>query len=209
MIRVFVVDDHSIFREGVKQILHETPDIRVEGEASTGREALGRVVDGEWDVLLMDLSMPEGGGLEALQHLRALKPGLPVLILSMFPDSQYAVRVLKAGAAGYLNKEAAPDELVGAVRKVAAGRKYVNPDVAERLVDRLGSNPPGLPHEALSEREFQVLCLLASGKTVSEVGAELSLSVKTVSTYRARILDKMGMATNAELTRYALEHHLV
>ena len=209
MIRVFVVDDHSIFREGVRQILEETPDIRVAGEASNGRDALDQVVAEAWDVLLMDLSMPEGGGLEALQQIRSVRPDLPVLILSMYPEAQYAVRVLKAGAAGYLNKDAAPDELVDAVRKVAAGRKYVNPEVAEHLVTRLGPDPPGLPHEALSDREFQVLRLIASGKTVTDIGLELALSVKTVSTYRSRILDKMGMSSNAELTRYALENQLV
>lgn len=209
MIRVFIVDDHSIFREGVKQVLEETPDVRVEGEAASGRQALSKVGTERWDVLLMDLSMPEGGGLETLRQLRTMRPDLPVLILSMYPETQYALRVLRAGAAGYLNKEAAPDELVAAIRRVAGGRKYVKPEVAELLVSQLGPNPSGQLHEQLSEREFQVLRLIASGKTVSEIGDELALSVKTISTYRARILDKMGMATSAELTRYALENQLV
>lgn len=209
MIRVLVVDDHAIFREGVKQILDDVLDIQVEGEASNGRDALDLVLRDEWDVMLMDLSMPEGGGLETLRQVRTIRPKLPVLILSMYPETQYAVRVLKAGAAGYLNKDAAPDELVSAIRKVAEGRKYVTPEVAERLITQLGPHPTLLPHEALSEREFQVMRLLASGKTVSEISDELALSVKTISTYRARILEKMGMGSNAELTRYALENRLV
>lgn len=209
MVRVLVVDDHAIFREGVKQILESTLDVEVVGEAASGRELLDGLARGDVDVVVMDISMPDGGGLEALRQSRHVRPDVPVLILSMYPEQQYAVRVLKAGAAGYLNKEAAPDELVGAIRKVAAGRKYVSPGVAEQLVSQIGPNWNGLPHEGLSDREFQVLRMLASGLTVTEIGEELALSVKTVSTYRTRLLEKMGMSTNAELTRYALEHQLV
>jgi two-component system invasion response regulator UvrY len=209
MIRVLVVDDHSIFREGLKLILGETLDIRVEGEAAGPREALTLVEQGTWDVLLMDLSMPEGGGLEILRQVRAREPDLPVLVLSMYPEEQYAIPVLRAGAGGYLNKEAAPEDLVRAVRKVASGGKFISPAVAERLAAQLEAGSVGLPHEALSEREFQVLRLLASGQTVGEIAEALSLSVKTISTYRARVLEKMQMHTNAELTRYAIEHQLV
>ncbi len=209
MIHVLVVDDHSIFREGLRQILAETPDIRVAGEASGGRDALTRVAENTWDVVIMDLSMPEGSGLETLAQLRAISPGLPVLILSMYPEDQYAIRVLKTGAAGYLSKDAAPDSLVDAIRKVASGGKYVSPAVAERLAAEIGSGIKRLPHEDLSDREFQVLRLIASGKTVSEIADKLSLSVKTISTYRARLLEKMNMKSNAELTRYAILNHLV
>jgi len=206
-LRVLVIDDHSIFREGLKQIISETSDIRVLGEASNGRDGLSFVADGEWDVVVMDLSMPEGSGLETLAQIRSVRPGLPVLILSMYPEEQFALRALRAGAAGYLCKDAAPDDLLAAIRKVASGGTFVTPCTAERLAARLSEG--GQPHEALSDREFQVLRLLASGKTVSEIAHTLALSVKTISTYRTRLLDKMNLKTNAELTRYALENNLV
>lgn len=209
MIRVLVVDDHSIFREGLKQILAETPDIRVAGEATDGRKALDVVQDDAWDVLVMDLSMPDGGGLEALSQVQALRPDLPVLILSMYPEDQYAIRVLRAGAAGYLSKAAAPDDLVGAIRKVATGGRFVSPETAERLAAQLGTDAYAHPHEALSDREFQVLRLIGSGHTVSDIADQLALSVKTISTYRSRLLEKMGMKSNAELTHYAIKNRLV
>jgi two-component system, NarL family, invasion response regulator UvrY len=209
MISVFVADDHSIMREGLKQIVGETVDIRVTGEASNGRDALTRLSEGKYDVLVMDISMPEGGGLEALQQVLARYPELPVLILSMYPEEQYAIRVLKAGASGYVSKEAAPDQLITAIRKVASGGRFVSPSVAEKLAFRLGGFSSELPHEHLSDREFQVLRMLASGKSVSEIGDELAISVKTVSTYRSRLLEKMNMRSNAEITRYAISHQLV
>ena len=209
MIHVLVVDDHNIFREGLKQILSSTPDLHVAGEAAGGHDALAKVQNGDWDVVLMDLSMPDGSGLETLLQLRTLRPKLPVLILSMYPEDQYAIRVLKAGASGYLSKVAAPDALIEAIRKVAGGGKFVSPEVAEVLAAQIGSAVQGPPHEALSDREFQVLRLIASGKTVSDIADELALSVKTISTYRSRVLEKMNMKSNAELTRYALQNHLV
>jgi two-component system, NarL family, invasion response regulator UvrY len=209
MIRVFVADDHSIMREGLKQIAAETNDIRITGEASNGRAAISALGEGVYDVLVMDLSMPEGGGLETLRHVRAIYPKLPVLILSMYPEDQYAIRVLKAGAAGYLSKEAAPDSLLDAVRKVAGGGKFISQVIAEKLAFQVGAPITDLPHDKLSEREFQVFRMLAEGKSVSEIGDELALSVKTVSTYRTRLLEKMDMRSNAEITRYALDNHLV
>ena len=209
MTRVLVVDDHSLFREGLKQIIAETPDLRVTGEAVGGHDALRAIEGHTYDVVVMDLSMPEGSGLEALMQLRSYAPDLPVLILSMHPEQQYGVRVLKAGACGYLSKDAAPDHLIEALRKVAAGGRYVTPTVAERLAEHLSADTTGPLHETLSEREFQVLRLLAQGLTVGEIADTLALSVKTVSTYRSRLLEKMNMQSNAEVTRYALEHKLV
>lgn len=209
LVRVLVIDDHSIFREGLKQVLSETPDIQVRGEAPNGRDGLSLVADEDWDVVVMDISMPEGDGLDSLAQLRSIRPNLPVLILSMYPEDQFALRALRAGASGYLCKDAAPDDLVAAIRKVASGGTFITPCTAERLAAQLGAGPAGRPHDALSDREFQVLRLIASGKTVSEIAASLALSVKTISTYRTRLLEKMHLKTNAELTRYALENNLV
>jgi DNA-binding NarL/FixJ family response regulator len=163
----------------------------------------------DYDVLVLDIAMPDGGGLEVLRQLQSLKPDLLVLILSMYSEKQYAVRALKAGAAGYLTKESAPDELVAAIRQVAGGGKYVTQALAEKLAAGLGGEPAQEPHETLSDREYQVMCLLAAGKTVSDIAVELSLSVKTVSTYRARVLDKLDLQNTAEIVRYALERGLV
>ncbi len=209
MIRVLVADDHAVVRRGVLQILADAPDIVVAGEAATGREVLGAVQEHDYDVLVLDIAMPDGGGLEVLKQLRTLKLDLHVLILSMYPEKQYAVRALKAGAAGYLTKESAPDELVTAIRKVAQGGKYVTQSLAEKLAAEVGREVEKEPHETLSDREYQVTCLLAAGKTVTEIAAELSLSVKTASTYRARILEKLGLRNTAEIIRYALERELV
>jgi two-component system, NarL family, invasion response regulator UvrY len=209
MIRLLVADDHAVVRRGLTQIVADTPDLRVEGEAATAREVLERVAERKWDVVVLDLSLPGGNGLDLLVEVRKQRPDLPVLILTVHSEDQYAVRALRAGAAGYLTKESAPEQLVEAVRKVVKGGRYVSAAVAERLAFRLGPDPHRLPHEALSDREFQVLRRLASGKTVSEVAAELDLSVKTVSTYRTRILEKMAMKTNAELTHYAIRNGLV
>ncbi len=181
----------------------------VTGEAGDGHEALKLIRGGACDVVLLDITMPNKSGLDVLKELRTEVPRLPVLVLSMHSEDQYAVRVLRAGAAGYLTKESAPAKLVQAIRKVVRGGKYVSPSLAEKLVSDLGTDTERPPHEVLSDREYQVLCLIASGKTVSEIGAELALSVKTISTYRVRILEKLRMKNNAEITRYAIKERLV
>jgi len=209
MIKVVIVDDHLIVREGLKQIITESSDIKVVGEASNGAEALEKVKRVDCDVLLLDISMPGRSGLEILKDLKHESPDLSVLILTMHPEEQYAVRVLKAGAAGYLTKESAPDELIEAIRKVSIGGKYISSSLAEKLAFDLEIDSGKPPHETLSDREFEVMCLIASGKTVTEIADEMVLSVKTISTYRSRILEKMRMKTNAELTYYSIKNQLV
>lgn len=209
MIRVIVADDHAVVRQGLRHIISDTPDLTVAAEAATGMDALDQVRQVDCDVLVLDISMPGPGGLDILRDLRALRPTLAILILSMYPEEQYAVRLIKSGADGYLNKDSAPDELVNAIRKVAAGGKYVSATLAEKLATDLQTGAGGLPHESLSDREFQVLRLIGAGRTATEIAAQLSLSVKTISTYRARLLTKMNLATNAELMRYAMDHGLV
>jgi two-component system invasion response regulator UvrY len=210
MIKVLIADDHAVVRSGLKQILDETEgEIRVEGEAVNGREVLEKVQAQDWDVLVLDITMPGRSGLDILKDLRQLKPALPVLILSMHAEEQFATRMLKAGAAGYLNKESAPEELVKAIRKVYSGGKYVSPAHAERMVAELNTDTDKQPHELLSDREYEILCLIASGKTPTQIAKELSLSVKTISTYRSRILEKMNFSTNAQLTHYAIKNGLV
>lgn len=209
--RILIADDHAVVRQGLRAILSEHPDLEAAGEATTAPEVLDRVRDATdaWDLVLLDLSMPGGEGLETLNRLRSAAPELPVLVLSMHPEDKLAARLLKAGAEGYLNKEAASEELVVAIRRVLGGKKYVSPDLASRLASDLAGEADGAPHEALSDREFQVLCLLGRGRSVSDIADELSLSVKTVSTYRSRLLDKMDMENTAQLIRYAMEHDLV
>ncbi|UCE50738.1 MAG: response regulator transcription factor [Phycisphaerales bacterium] len=207
--KILVADDHTIVREGLKQILGEVPDMIVAGEASDGLEALHKVRDNHYDLVLLDIAMPGIGGLDVLKHLKAEKPDLPVLMLSMYPEEQYAVRTLKAGASGYLTKESASDELIAAIRKVSSGGKYVTSSLAEKLASCLDTYSERPVHEKLSDREYQVVRMIASGKTVTEIAEELSLSVKTISTNRSRALTKMGMKTNAELTYYAIKHGLV
>lgn len=209
MLRILVADDHPIVRAGLKQIITETADMTVADEASNGQEVLSKVSQNEYDVVLLDISMPGMHGIDALRELRARKPQLPVLILTMHPEEQYGVRVLKAGAAGYLVKESSPDELVWAIRRVAQGRKYVSPSLGERLASYLEIDACASPHEKLSDREYQVMRMIASGKTVTQIAGEISLSSKTVSTYRRRILEKTGMRSNAEMTRYAIKNGLV
>ena len=209
MIKVCVVDDHAVVREGLKRIISENPGMAVTIEAGDGNEALKVIQEQTCDVVLLDITMPNKNGMEVLKELRAQLPRLPVLVLSMHAEDQYAVRVLRAGAAGYLTKESAPERLVQAIRQVVRGGKYVSAAVAERLVYQLDSDTSKAPHENLSDREYQVMCLIASGKTVTEVAAELSLSVKTVSTYRVRILEKLNMKNNAEVARYAIKEGLV
>lgn len=209
MIRVLIADDHPVVRQGLKQILAETADIQVLDEASNAQEVLDCIWNKDYDVVLLDISMPGKSGLDILKEIKRSKSNLHVLVLSMHPEEQYAIRVFKAGASGYLNKESATDELISAIRKVSCGRKYISSTVAEKLAFDLETDSQKPPHEKLSDREYQVLCLLAIGKRVIEIGEILHLSVKTVSTYRTRILEKMQMKSNAELTHYAIKHDLV
>jgi len=209
MIRVLVADDHTIVREGLKQILSDTPDIEVAEEAANAKEVITKVSDNDYDLVLLDISFPGRSGIDILKQLKCLKPKLPVLILSMYPEEQYAVRSLKAGASGYLTKESASDELINAIRKVTQGQKYITTSLAERLVFELDKDYGDQPHEILSDREYQVMCLIASGKTVKEIAEALSLSVKTISTHRSRILTKMAMRNNSQLTHYAIKNKLV
>jgi two-component system, NarL family, invasion response regulator UvrY len=209
MIRILIADDHTLFREGIKKIVAATSDIVVTDEANNGNEALAKLKKDRFDVLILDIAMPGKNGLDVLKDVRTMYPGLPVLVLSMFPEEQFATRVLKAGASGYLTKESASDVLITALRKVASGGKYVSPVLAERLVSDLSHTPGKAPHERLSDREYQIMCLIASGKRMKEIAAHFSLGPTTISTYRARILEKMGMSNNAELTLYASQNHLL
>jgi two-component system invasion response regulator UvrY len=209
MKRILIIDDHAVVRDGVKKIFDEQPDTVVFGEASTGFEALQFARDEDWDLAVLDLSLGSHSGLEVLKELKQIRPRLPVLILSMHSEEQYARRAFKAGASGYITKDSSRAELAQAVNKVAAGGRYVTPALAERLVLDLGRGSDRPPHETLSDREFEVMRLIASGKTVREIADLLSLSDKTISTYRARLLEKMGMKTNAELTHYAIRNKLV
>jgi two-component system, NarL family, invasion response regulator UvrY len=209
LIRVLIVDDHPVVRKGLLQILAQEPDIAVAVEAETAAKMLDLVREEQWDIVVLDITLPDRSGLEALKDLKAMRPALPVLILSMHPEDQYAMRVLKAGAAGYMNKDSASEELVNAVRKVVGGGRYVSPSMAEKLAAVIGSDYQRPAHESLSDREFQVMCMLASGKRLKEVAEELNLSAKTVSTYRARVLEKMGMENNTELTYYAVKNGLI
>lgn len=209
MIRILIADDHTIVREGLKQILAETSDIVVTGETGSGEEAVKKVSCNYYELVLLDISLPGISGLDVLKQIKCLKPDLPILILSMYPEEQYAIRTLRAGASGYLTKESAPDELVEAIRKVAGGRKYITASLAERIALDWEAEKDKLPHENLSDREFQVLCLIGSGETVKGISRALSLSIKTVSTHRSRILKKMGLENNAQLMHYAINHHLV
>jgi DNA-binding NarL/FixJ family response regulator len=209
MIKVLIADDHPVVRRGLREIVKEAFHVAVADEASNGQEVLERVAKNDYDVVLLDISMPGRSGLDVLKELKGQKPKLSVLVLSIHPEEQYAVRVLKAGASGYLTKESAQDELISAIQKVSTGRKYISPSLAERLALDLEMGAEKPPHESLSDREYQVMCMIASGKTVKEIAEELFLSVKTVSTYRARLLDKMRMKNNAELTYYAIKHRLI
>ena len=208
MIKVLIADDHSVVRKGLKQIIQEKSDMIVAGEATNGTEALEMARKGDWDVLVLDVSLPQRNGMEVLQEVRRSKPHLPVLILSVYPEEQFGIRVLKAGAAGYMNKASALDELVAAIRKVVAGGKYVSPTLAERFAFELSGDLTKAPHELLSDREYDVMRMMGAGKPPSDIAKELALSVKTVSTYRSRVLLKLSLKSNAELIRYVLEHNL-
>lgn len=209
MIRILIADDHAIVRRGLKQILMDDPEFTEIGEAQNAQEVMAQVRAAPWDIVILDLTLPDKNGLEVLKEIKREKPQIPVLVLSMHPEDQYAVRVLKAGAAGYLTKDSAPEELVKAIRKVLKGGRYVSLELAERLAFDIGPGYEKLSHESLSDREYQVMCIIASGKTISEVADQLTISVKTASTYRTRILEKMNMKTSAELTYYAIHQNLV
>ena len=209
MIKILIADDHEVVRQGLKQILEGAPDLVVEGEAANGREVLDKVRSSHWDVVVLDITMPCGDGMETLKELKRARLRLPVLILSIHAEDQFGVRALSAGASGYMTKECAADELVSAIRKVCAGEKYISSRLAEEMAFDLERGTEKSPRKKLSDREFQVMCMIASGKTVKETADELLLSTRTISTYRARVLDKMRMKTNAELTRYAITNHLM
>ena len=209
MIRILIADDHTIVRRGLKQILLEEFSSAFIDEAADAEVLLKKVMKEEWDVIITDLSMPGRSGMEALQQIKLYYPKLPVLVLSGHSEEQYAIRVLKAGAFGYLNKESAPEELVKAVHRVLLGKKYITPSIADQLIMGLDKDNEKLPHENLSDRELEVFILIAKGKAVSDIANQMSLSVTTVSTYRARVLEKMNMKTNAQLTIYAMENKLL
>ena len=209
MLRILIADDHIIVRRGLRQILLEGFPYAFIEEVPDAEDMIKKVMSAEWDVVISDLSMPGRSGLDALQQIKQIAPKLPVLILSIHPEEQYALRVLKAGAAGYLSKDLAPDELVNAVNRVLLGKKYITASIAEKLASVLDHDNDRKLHESLSDREFSVLKLLAAGKSVSEIAESMFLSVTTVSTYRARIMSKMSMKSNADLTLYAIEHKLL
>jgi len=209
MIRLLIADDHEMFREGIKRICEDNPDIEVAGEAGNGIEVLDKVTKDEFDLLLLDIAMPGLNGLDTLKQLKTLKPKLRVLVLSMYPEDQYAIRAIKAGASGYLTKAKASRELMEAIKKVSSGGNYINSSVAEKLLFDSKLNPSKPPHETLSDREYQIFSLIVKGKKVGEIADELNLSVKTVSTYKVRILDKMEMTSSAALVKYAIENKLL
>jgi len=209
MIKILIADDHPVVRKGLKEIIEEHSDMKVVDEASTGQEVLEKVFKKEFDVVLLDISMPGKSGLDILKELKSYRPKLTVLVLSMHPEEQYAVQVFKAGAAGYLTKKSAPDELLAALRKVSSGGKYVSSSLAEKLAYALEHDTEKPLHETLSAREYEVMRKIATGKAATDIARELFLSPKTISTYRTRILEKMGMKNNAELIRYAVKNQLV
>ncbi len=207
--KILIVDDHAVVRKGLMQILHDEIPDAVCNEAESVEELNRKLKQDDWDVIILDISLPHSNGLDAVKNMRAEKINIPVLILTMHPEDQYALRALKAGASGFLNKESAPDELVNAVRKLLEGRKYISDSLAEKLASNLDPNKPGQLHESLSDREFQVMCMLATGKSMTEIAEKLSLGVTTVSTYRTRIMHKLNFKTNADLTFYAIKEGLV
>lgn len=209
MIKVFVADDHAIVRRGLKQIVADTGDIEVVGEAGSGRETLDLLSKQDCDIVLLDITMPDKSGIDVLKDLGKLRPRLKVLMLTIHPEEQYAIRALRAGACGYLTKESAPDELVSAIRKVASGSRYISETLAAKLADQLIMPTEGPLHHKLSDREFQILLMIASGKKLNEIANALLLAKTTISTYRHRVLQKMKMSSNVEIARYAIEHRLL
>ena len=209
MIKILIADDHAVVRQGVQYILrNEFKEVEF-GEARNAEEMLDKVKEQTWDLVILDIKMPGKSGLNILEQLKHGYPHLPVFVLSMYPEEQYAMRLLKSGASGYMNKENAPEELARAVRKILSGGVYISPSLSEKLITEFGTDTERPLHETLSSREFQVMLMVASGKSLTEIADEIYLSVKTISTYRSRILEKMKMATNAQLTSYALENHLI
>ncbi|MFP4449072.1 MAG: response regulator [Bacteroidales bacterium] len=209
MIKILLVDDHVIVRKGIKQLLEETTDIQVESEAGTAEEMFKKIRNEHFDIVILDISLPGRSGLDALKQLRKSLPELPVLILSMYPENQYALRVMKSGAAGYLTKESVPEELIKAIKKINRGKKYISANLAEELANFLNGDSRKLPHQKLSDREYEVLLKIAEGKSLTEISKILSLSVKTISTYRSRILKKLNKKTNSDLVRYVMENKLM
>jgi two-component system invasion response regulator UvrY len=209
MIRVLIADDHTMVRHGLKQIVDAEPQMTTVGEAKSGNEVLNLVRKIPIDVIVLDITMPGGNGLETLKNLKREHPSIAVIMLSMHPKDQYAVRVIKAGAAGYLTKEDAPEELVSAIKKAFRGEKYISMEVAELLADYIELGSSETPHKLLSDREYEVFCGIGKGKSITQISQELFLSVKTISTYRTRIMEKTGMSTNADITRYCIDHNLV
>ena len=209
MTRALIVDDHTITRAGLRRILSDTAQSILVGEAANGAEAMELVLSQQWDIVMLDISLPDRSGLEVLKAIKKARPALPVLVLSMYPVDQYALRVLRAGGAGYLTKESAPDQLLEAVRRITSGMRYITPEVAECIAQDWNRNPVQSVHETLSDREFEVMRLIASGKSVGDIAKDLTLSVKTVSTYRTRVLQKLHLRHNAELTHYAVINNLI
>ncbi|MGQ5524992.1 response regulator [Chitinimonas sp. PSY-7] len=209
MIRILIADDHAVVCAGLKLFLAEDPEMQVVSIATTGADAVQCVRDQEIDVVLLDIAMPEKNGVDALRQIKALRPELPVLMLSGYPETQYAINLIKAGASGYLNKECIPEQLLNAVRALAAGKRYVSETIAQKLIEQIGTPVVETPHEILSQREFQILCQLAIGESISAIANSLCLSVKTVSTYRSRLFEKMNFASNADATAYALKNKLI
>ena len=208
MKRILIVDDHAVVRGGLRQFLANTDDLEIAAEAATGFDALALIPGGDWDLVLLDISLPDLNGLEVLKRIKRMRPNLPVLIFSMFSEAEFAIPSLDAGASGYLNKDSPPYQILTAIRTVVDGARYVSPSLAETLLSGVTSSSPKAPHEALSRREMEVLLLLSKGFTLTRIGDSIHISVKTVSTYRARILEKLGVKSNAELTRYVLQHKL-
>jgi two-component system invasion response regulator UvrY len=209
MIKIVIADDHDIVRAGLKQIISDSRDMKVTGESGNAEQLIELVKKNDYDVVLLDLKMSGMNGLEAIKHIKLIKPDLPVIVLSMHAEDQYAVRTIRAGASGYITKETASENLISAIKKAVAGGRYISPALAESLADSIAWGGNESPHDALTDREFQVMCMIASGRSVSEIGSELFLSVKTISTYRHRILSKMNMKNNSELTHYVIKNNLL
>ncbi|MBF0542606.1 MAG: response regulator transcription factor [Nitrospirae bacterium] len=210
MISVLIVDDHAVIRQGIKDIISEEADIKVTGECATAQDMFHLIKSNDYDIVLLDINLPQMNGIDALKLLKNLKPNLPVLILSVYSEEHYAMRMLRAGASGYLSKDCSPDEIIAAIRKVAKGGSYITTYLAEKIVDIIHlKSIKEMPHASLSDREFQILCMIAKSKTPQQISDELSLSVKTISTYRARILKKLALKNSTEIMRYAMENHLI
>ncbi len=209
MIKIVIADDHDIVRAGLKQIISDSRDMKVTGESVNAEQLIELVKKNDYDVVLLDLKMSGMNGLDAIKHIKLLKPHLPVIVLSMHAEDQYAVRTIRAGASGYITKETASENLIAAIKKAVAGGRYISPALAESLADSIALGGNEAPHDALTDREFQVMCMIASGRSVSEIGSELFLSVKTISTYRHRILSKMNMKNNSEITHYVIKNNLL